>query len=184
MGSKLLAEVETLQLATDQHAAAEAALKGRTATCAQGGDLLGAVRLGLMKRMVAFGVLHGRISDLPQGLPALLRPLSGQILQDVGQQFGGDAFEPEMYKQAFSSRSSATESTAPTARATPVSVSALKIPSKQNHWPKVVRASMPERRHDWADCVERLRSRMMNTPVPDAVYQEVRDLFDALSLGE
>merc|ERR1719422_2084774 len=120
-----------------------------------------------MKRMVAFGVLRGRISDLPHGLPALLRPLSGQILQDVGQQFGGDAFEPEMYKQAFSSRSSATESTAPTARATPVS--ALKIKSEQNHWPKVVRATMPERRHDWADSVERLRSRMMNTPVPDAV---------------
>lgn len=180
--SRLLLEVENLQLATDQHAAAEAALKGRTVTCAQGGDLLGVVRLGLMKRMVAFGVLRGRISDLPHGLPALLRPLSGQILHDVGQQFGGDAFEPEMYKRAFSSRSNGTESTAPTARATPVSP--VTIPSEQNYWPKVVRATLPERRHDWADSVERLRSRMINTPVPDAVYLEVRDVFDALGLGE
>jgi hypothetical protein len=135
-----------------------------------------------MKRMVAFGVLLGRISDLPDGLPALLRPLSGQILQDVGQKFGGDAFEPEMHKEAYSCRSNATESTAPTARATPVSF--LKSPSEQNHWSTVARATLPERRHDWAECVERLRSRMISTPLPDQVYQEVRDVFDALGLGE
>jgi len=178
--SQLLADIESLQLATDQHAAAEAALKGRTVTCAQGGDLLGAIRLGLMKRMVAFGVLRGRISDLPQGLPALLRSLSGQILQDVGQEFGGDAFEPANYKQVLSSRSSATESTIPSTRATPVSP----IPFEQNNWSKVARATLPERRYDWAESVERLRSRMVTTPLPDAVYQDVRDVFDALGFGE
>mmetsp|Transcript_19601 Transcript_19601/g.39927 ORF Transcript_19601/g.39927 Transcript_19601/m.39927 type:complete len:281 (-) Transcript_19601:118-960(-) len=163
----LVARMRGQQLGTDQRELAAQVLQGRTLTCRQAGAILGVVQLGIMQRMLAFEVLKGRLSDLPHGLPDLLQPLSGRILIDVGSEFGGDAFDRTLY----SSRSStASMDVTPRQAAPHKATDALSLSlNKQN---------------DLTESVDRLRSHVCTGDVSDALYQDVKSVFDALGLGQ
>jgi len=175
-------------LATDQRLLAAQALRGRTVTGHQGGRLLQVVNLGIMQRLLAFEVLEGRISDLPEGLPHLLEPLSGQIQIDIGFRIGGHHFDPVDYGHTRSSwnssdscgdRSVRSGHTSPTVgRLSPLSSvlsrSTPSLPPAQD---------MSRRLPEHSESLERLRQDVCGEDVPDVLYEDVRAVFDNLGLG-
>jgi len=98
-------------LGTDQKILVREVLKARSLTCRQAGILLETVKTGLMQRMLALEVFPGRLSDLPDGLPYILEPLSGNIRRDVEAKFdlpNGNAIVQERSSCLFSLPSSAS----------------------------------------------------------------------------
>lgn len=98
-------------LGTDQKILVREVLKARSLTCRQAGILLETVKTGLMQRMLALEVFPGRLSDLPDGLPYILEPLSGNIRRDVEAKFdlpNGNAIVRERSSCLFSLPSSAS----------------------------------------------------------------------------
>eukprot|EP00416_Gambierdiscus_australes_P014823 CAMPEP_0171076716 /NCGR_PEP_ID=MMETSP0766_2-20121228/13595_1 /TAXON_ID=439317 /ORGANISM="Gambierdiscus australes, Strain CAWD 149" /LENGTH=224 /DNA_ID=CAMNT_0011533717 /DNA_START=41 /DNA_END=714 /DNA_ORIENTATION=+ len=163
---ELVTRMQSQQLGTDQRMIAAETLEGRSLTCCQAGALLRVVQLGIMQRMLAFEVFRGRLSDLPEGLPKLLEPLSGQILMDVGIELGGGCFNPAAYGIASSFST-------PRCNSEPTSWS----------WESTEVQGAPPRRVGWVEAVERLRTHVCTGDVSDALYEDVRLVFETLGLG-
>mmetsp|Transcript_46833 Transcript_46833/g.125544 ORF Transcript_46833/g.125544 Transcript_46833/m.125544 type:complete len:298 (-) Transcript_46833:112-1005(-) len=184
----LVVRMRGQQLGTDQRELAAQALQGRMLTCRQAGAMLGVVQLGIMQRMLAFEVLRGRLSDLPDGLPDLLQPLSGRILVDVGNELGGDSFDKALYSDRLAS-ARGTPSTFTgdgTDLVSAVAPSALLAASPR----EVARSeldihpALQKKQSDWVESVDRLRTHVCNGDVSDSLYEDVRSVFDALGLGQ
>mmetsp|Transcript_67788 Transcript_67788/g.201680 ORF Transcript_67788/g.201680 Transcript_67788/m.201680 type:complete len:291 (-) Transcript_67788:93-965(-) len=175
----LAVRMRNQQLGTDQRLLAADALRGRVLTCRQAGSLLGVIQLGIMQRIFAFEVLKGRLSDLPDGLPDLLDPLSGQILLDVGSEFGGVPFDHGLYTSrstaSTSSHTTADSGTGPLAELSPRQAAARRVRNPCQ--------ALEKGRRDWTDSVDRLRVHVCHGDVSDALYEDVRSVFDALGLG-
>lgn len=156
-------------LATDQRILIEEMLTGRSLTCQQAGRFLESVKLGLMQRMLAFEVLPGRLTDLPDGLPQLLEVLSGSIRRDVEV-----ALRSPRPAVAIGNRPMAAPELMPVQ---PLTLSnGARSPSAR---------SLPRdrRKPDWPECVDRLRVHVMNGEVSPALHQDLAAVFEALNLG-
>jgi len=175
-------------LATDQRILVSERLGGHSLTCRQAGVLLQTIKLGLMQRILAFEVLQGRLSDLPDGLPYVLEPLAGNILRkdvEVGLQNPQQSSSSRgnfMDKYNNSSSSSSNLAISGNHRATPV-----KSFNSRPSSPTISLGSggslLDNRKPGWEVSVNRLRARVKNGDVAPEVYEDLNHVFEALGLG-
>lgn len=166
-------------LATDQRVLVNEYLSGRSLTCQQAGILLQTVKLGLMQRKLAFEVLQGRVSDIPDGLHHILDALSGTIRRDVEASFRDPPTDGSIQRtrtRAFLF-SNGPDLLLPSNNVAPEVT--LVEPLKLDNYP-------PDRRKpNWQESVETLRSHVVNgdVTVSGPLYEDLVALFEALGLG-
>lgn len=176
----IVARMRKQQLATDQMNIADKALHGRSLNCKQGGEILETVSLGIMQRKLALGVLRGRLSDLPDGLPDLLAPLEGEIRNDVSRLLGGGGGQVFCVTERRGSRRLSPLPAIATP-ASPVTEQARKVIPGGGQLPPI--GQLPEGTA-WREPLDRLRKDVRNSAeVPDSVYDDVSSVFEALGLA-
>jgi hypothetical protein len=193
----LLAELRQMALATDKRCLVSEFLMDRSLTCKQAGILLETVKLGLVQRMLAYEVLPGRLSDLPDGLPYILEPLPVPIRIDVEANFRGpNAHKKRIMRSNFLlPQSNITKAfTMPDLRLnslaenlvtemTPVEqvppVEQIKLDSVRTTSSRSI-AIVERRQADLSECCHRLRSYATNVDLPTPVYQDLTAVFQAL----
>lgn len=169
----LMNEMREKALATDQRNLVREFMPGRSIACRQAGVLLGSVRLGLVQRMIAFEVLQGRISDLPDGLPALLESLSGPIRSEVEANFSAQT----------DGRLTRTQSMPVRRCHSNFSGEQIQLDSATTAPQCRSKLELVRRQCNWAECVERLRSRVTAGDVSAPLYEDLSAVFEALALG-
>lgn len=174
--ANVIAAMRGQQLATDQMLVAERALDGRSLSCRQGGQILGTVVLGIMQRKLAIEVLHGRLNDLPDGVPDLLVSLEGEIRKDVEAVVSGVAPSCLSYKRRKGAGSFRRSS--PSLSFTPEigSLPSLGEVAAVDVLPKLVGGP------DSEDPMERLRRDICTHEVPESIYDDVSAVFETLGL--
>lgn len=176
--TNLLISIRKQSLATDQRNLVTEKLDGRSLTCQQAGALLEAVKLGFIQRKIASEVISGRLSDLPDGLPDVLAPLTGEIRREMEARCLSPrslAARREAEKVARESSSTPVE---PFDRSAPQTLSNSLFTMSS---PK--RAPANGRKENWHNCVDRVREHVANGNVTGELYQDLAAAFDALGLG-
>lgn len=168
-------------LATDQRILVSERLGGHSLTCRQAGVLLQTIKLGLMQRILAFEVLQGRLSDLPDGLPYVLEPLSGSILRrdvEVGLQNPQRTPSTGSFLDNYKSSVSTSNSND---CITPIKSFHSR---PQSPTASVGSSAMTDnRKPGWESSVDRLRARVNKGNVAPEVYEDLAHVFEALGLG-
>lgn len=174
-------------LATDQRILVSERLAGRSLTCKQAGLLLQTIKLGLMQRILAFEVLQGRLSDLPDGLNHVLEPLAGpQLRKDVkaGLQ------SPEPTRVSFLDKHDNEKLMAKTfchSTSMPVSTgedsTSLVTPLSPTYCDSRHSLPLDNRKPGWEHSVDRLRARVKNGDVAPELHEDLAHVFEALGLG-
>lgn len=168
-------------LATDQRILVSERLGGHSLTCRQAGVLLQTIKLGLMQRILAFEVLQGRLSDLPDGLPYVLEPLSGSILRrdvEVGLQNPQRTPSTGSFLDNYKSSVSTSNSND--------CITPIKPFHSRPQSPTASVGSstmMDNRKPGWESSVDRLRARVNKGNVAPEVYEDLAHVFEALGLG-
>jgi len=188
---RIIAEMRSKMLATDQMMVAAKALDGRSLSCKHGSKIIAIVHLGIMQRKLAMEVLRGRLNDLPDGLPDLLEPLQGEIRKEVGAICGNGAALPppplkiEGVKPYCPPLATAALPPAVAPSALP-SLSKPELPSLSKPvLPSLSKPVLPAtlpRDAQWEEPMERLRRDVCTPEVPLSIYNDVAAVFDALGL--
>lgn len=164
-------------LATDQRVLVNEYLSGRSVTCQQAGILLQTVKLGLMQRKLAFEVLQGRVSDIPDGLHHLLDALSGPIRKDVEASFRDPPTDGTIQRTRTRAFLFSNGADLPSNKVDP-DVTPVE-PRKLDNYP------LDRRKPNWQESVEKLRSHVVNgdVSVSGLLHEDLVGLFEALGLG-
>jgi len=166
-------------LATDQRVLVNEYLSGRSLTCQQAGILLQTVKLGLMQRKLAFEVLQGRVSDIPDGLHHLLDALSGPIRRDVEASFRDPPTDGSIQRTRTRAFLFSNGADLPSNKVAPEISRSSTEPVKLDNFP------LDRRKPNWQESVEKLRSHVVNgdVSVSGLLHEDLAGLFEALGLG-
>lgn len=183
-GVLLPEELETLlrclnaeSLATDQRFILERVLVGRSLTGVQAGQLLGAVRLGIMQRVVARDLLRNCITDLPDSMPRVL----GQLEEPLRSSIEADLRDDQNAVMRCATLPASVYASRPLCISpAPALAASATVPASAASGG----GTLPQQRADWTACMERLRSRvLLSEEISDGMYQDLADAFDSLGLA-